>query len=121
LYPTTMFRIGNVDAPAALAAVGEFSAINDYMKAAEQKHPGLYKFPRSGAILRPQINPTEWRVNVTQVRNAEGNAMNSVDAAELSLGEIEGRQQIADYFEFLRAEVPGFANAYILEIAPQIG
>lgn len=121
LYPTTMFRVGNVDAELALAAVGEFSAINEFMKAAQQKHPGRYTFPRSGAILRPQINPSEWRVNVTQIRNAQGSAMNGVDAVELSEGEVEGRRQIADYFEFLRAEVPGFANSYILEIAPQIG
>lgn len=121
LYPTTMFRVGNVDADAALAAVGEFKAINDYMRAAQEKHPGKYHFPREGAILRPQINPTEWRVNVTQIKNAQGQAVNGVNATELSLGEVEGRRQVAAYFEFLRAEVPGFANAYIVEIAPQIG
>ncbi|HEX7863791.1 MAG TPA: FAD-dependent oxidoreductase [Variovorax sp.] len=121
LFPTTMFRIGQVDAPAALEAVGEFKAINDFMARAEQQHPGKYKFPREGAILRPNKDPREWRANVTQIRNAEGRAMNGVDARELSEGELTGRRQIAAYFEFLKAEVPGFAQSAIVEIAPQVG
>ncbi|KQW59402.1 FAD-dependent oxidoreductase [Variovorax sp. Root411] len=121
LFPTTMFRIGQVDAPAALEAVGEFKAINDYMARAEQQHPGKYRFPREGAILRPNKDPREWRANVTQIRNAQGRAMNGVDARELTEGELEGRRQIAEYFKFLKAEVPGFAESAIVEIAPQVG
>ncbi|MEO5734537.1 MAG: FAD-dependent oxidoreductase, partial [Rubrivivax sp.] len=34
LYPSTMFRIGNVDAPRAQAAIGEFKAIDALMDAA---------------------------------------------------------------------------------------
>jgi hypothetical protein len=116
-----MFRVGHVDAPTALAAVGEFSAINDYMVRAQAAHPGRYAFPRIGAILRPQINPAEWRANVTQVKNAQGHAMNGVDARELSAGELEGRRQVVHYFEFLREQVPGFSKAQIVEIAPQVG
>jgi hypothetical protein len=85
------------------------------------QHPGTYKFPREGAILRPNIDPREWRANVTQIRNAEGRAMNGVDARELTDGELEGRRQIAEYFKFLKAEVPGFAHSAIVEIAPQVG
>ncbi|QNK70720.1 FAD-dependent oxidoreductase [Variovorax sp. PAMC26660] len=121
LFPTTMFRIGQVDAPAALEAVGEFKAINDYMARAEQQKPGVYKFPREGAILRPNKDPREWRANVTQIRNAQGRAMNGVDARELTEGELEGRRQISEYFKFLKAEVPGFAGSAIVEIAPQVG
>jgi hypothetical protein len=121
LYPTTMFRVGHVDAPQALAAVGEFKAINDFMERAQREHPGRYRFPREGAILRPQIHPSEWRANVTQIANAEGRAMNAVDAGELSAGEVEGRRQIVEYFRFLREQVPGFADSRIVEIAPQVG
>lgn len=121
LFPSTMFRVGHVDAPAALAAIGEFSAINDYMARAQTAHPGRYAFPRSGAIVRPQINPTEWRANVTQLKNVRGQAMNGVDARELSEGELQGRRQIVEYFRFLREQVPGFAASQIVEIAPQVG
>ena len=121
LYPTTMFRVGHVDAAQALAAVGEFKAINALMAQAQIDKPGQYQFPREGAILRPQKNPTEWRANVTQIGNAEGYAMDATDAQQLSDGELLGRRQITDYFSFLRQEVPGFADAAIVDIAAQIG
>ena len=121
LFPTTMFRIGHVDAPKALAAVGEFKAINDFMERTQREHPGRYRFPREGAILRPQIHPAEWRANVTQIANADGKAMNAVDAGELSSGEVEGRRQIVEYFRFLQEQVPGFSESRIVEIAPQVG
>ena len=121
LYPTTMFRVGHVDAAQALTAVGEFKAINTLMAQAQIDKPGLYQFPREGAILRPQKNPTEWRANVTQIGNAEGQAMDATNAQQLSDGELLGRRQITDYFRFLRHEVPGFADAAIVDIAAQIG
>lgn len=121
LYPTTMFRVGHVDATQALAAVGEFKAINALMAQAQLEKPGHYQFPREGAILRPQKNPTEWRANVTQIGNANGAAMDATDARQLSAGELEGRRQITDYFSFLKHEVPGFANAAVVDIAAQIG
>ena len=121
LYPTTMFRVGHVDSALALPAVGEFKAINNWMAKAQVAKPGQYQFPREGAILRPQKNPSEWRANVTQIGNASGKAMDATDARQLSDGELAGRQQVASYFQFLRDEVPGFANASIVDIAAQIG
>lgn len=121
LFPTTMFRVGHVEAAEALAAVGDFKAINDVIAQVRERSPEAYRFPREGAILRPNIDPREWRANVTQIRNAAGRAMNAVDARELSAGEIEGRRQIAEFFRFLKAEVPGFAQSAIVEIAPQVG
>ncbi|MDM0036085.1 FAD-dependent oxidoreductase [Variovorax sp. J22P271] len=121
LFPSTMFRVGHVEAARALAAVGEFKAINDLMQQARERDPSAYRFPREGAILRPQIDPREWRANVTQIRNAEGGAMNGVDARQLSDGEVEGRRQIGEFFRFLKAEVPGFEQSAIVEIAPQVG
>ena len=80
-----------------------------------------YDFPRRGAILRPQRNPREWRANVTQLRNEQGRAVDATDARQLSAAETEGRRQIVEYLRFLRAEVPGFEAAEIVEIAPQVG
>ncbi|MDO8440973.1 MAG: FAD-dependent oxidoreductase [Polaromonas sp.] len=121
LFPSTMFRVGHVDATRALAAVGDFKAIDDLMAQALVRNPGRYRFPRKGAILRPQKNPTEWRANVTQIRNASGNAMDATDARQLSDGELEGRRQITEYFRFLKSEVPGFEQSAIVDIAPQVG
>ena len=121
LFPSTMFRVGHVDAQAALAAVGDFKAINELMAQSEERDPGRYQFARKGAILRPQKNPAEWRANVTQIRNAEGKAMDATDARQLSAGELEGRRQVTEYFRFLKNEVPGFGQSAIVDIAAQVG
>lgn len=115
LYPTAMFRVSGVDPDAAGEA---WRTVPELMAQAQRRGR---TFPRQGAIVRPQRNPTEWRVNVTQLAGANGRALDGVDAAELSAGEIEGRRQIRDFFAFLRDEVPGFAEAYIVDIPPQIG
>ena len=115
LYPTMMFRVSGVDA----ARAGEaWRTVPALMEQAEKR--GV-KFPRQGAIVRPQKHSNEWRVNVTQVKNATGRAVDGTDAVELSAGEVEGRRQALAFFDFLRREVPGFADAYIVDIPPQLG
>lgn len=121
LYPSTMFRIGGVDAARALAAVGEFKAIDALMERAAADPRKGYDFPRRGAILRPQRDTSQWRANVTQLRNAAGRAVDATDAGQLSAAEVEGRRQIVQYMRFLRAEVPGFEHAEVAEIAAQVG
>ncbi|MCC2673241.1 MAG: hypothetical protein K0R58_188 [Ramlibacter sp.] len=115
LYPSTMFRINGVDPQRAGKA---WELIPKLMAQAEAE--GRYKFPRKGAIVRPQKSGIEWRVNLTQLANREGNAMDGTDALELSEAEILGRRQIAGVAGFLR-EVPGFEQSYISDIAPQVG
>jgi len=117
LYPSTMFRVGGVDAERALAAIGTFGAIDALMREAADR----YDFPRDGAIVRPQRNRSEWRVNVTQVANAQGRAVDATDAWQLSAGEVEGRRQVIEYLRFLRAEVPGFERAELIDVGTQLG
>jgi len=116
LYPTLMFRVGNVDAARAGEAWRSIPQLMDEAEAA-----GTFNFPRRGAIVRPQRHAYEWRVNVTQLKNADGSATDGTDARSLSEGELEGRRQIVDYLRFLRSTVPGFEGAYALDIAPQLG
>jgi hypothetical protein len=79
------------------------------------------RFPRKKPIVRPQPNPTEWRANLTQVRNPDGSAVSGIDAEQISYGEVEGRRQCWETFEFIKSVTPGFERAYIVEIAPQLG
>lgn len=116
LYPTLMFRVNDVDPDQALES---YKRIPELMKEAELT--GDFSFPRKGAIVRPQKHPIEWRVNVTQLKNPDGSAVDGTDARQLTTGEIEGRRQVVEYYRFLRARVPGFGNAYLVDIAPQLG
>ncbi|MFO1244259.1 MAG: FAD-dependent oxidoreductase [Ramlibacter sp.] len=115
LYPSTMFRLNGIDPVRAGKA---WEVIPGLMLQAEAQ--GRYRFPRKTPIVRPQKSGIEWRVNLTQLANAEGNAMDGTSAQELSDAEVQGRQQIASVADFLK-EVPGFENSYIVDIAPQVG
>jgi glycine/D-amino acid oxidase-like deaminating enzyme len=116
LYPTSMFRVGGVD---HVRAGDAYRIIPQIMEQAERD--GAFKFPRKAALVRPQKNPFEWRVNVTQIRDNDDRAIDGTDANALSFGEIEGRKQIRNFLAFLKARVPGFEDAYLLDIPPQIG
>jgi FAD dependent oxidoreductase len=116
LYPTMMFRLNGVD---PVGAADAWRTIPGLMEEAERA--GRAKFPRKGAIVRPMAHPIEWRVNVTQVKSANGRALNGADADELSAGEIEGRRQALEFFAFLKREAPGFADSYIVDMPPQLG
>jgi hypothetical protein len=116
LYPSTMFRINGVDAARAGKA---WELIPDLMDEAERTTGRT--FPRKKPIVRPQRNPIEWRANLTQIKNPDGTAVSGIDAEQLSYGEVEGRRQCWDVFQFIKRVTPGFGDAYIVEIAPQIG
>jgi hypothetical protein len=117
MYPSTMFRINDV-AP-GLARNRGWDSFPALMAAAEAR--AGRRFPRRTPIIRPQNHDIEWRVNLTQVANKDGSAVDGTDADQLSDGEIEGRRQIRDAFGLLRDAIPGFANSYIVDIPPQIG
>jgi hypothetical protein len=115
LYPSTMFRVNGIDPQRAGHA---WEVIPKLMLKAEAE--GRYRFPRKTPIVRPQKSGIEWRVNLTQIANADGNAIDGTDAEQLTQAELLGRRQIADVAGFLR-EVPGFERSYIVDIAPQVG
>jgi hypothetical protein len=115
LYPSTMFRINGVDPAKAGRAWELIPTLMD-----EAENAGR-RFPRKKPIVRPQRNPIEWRANLTQIKNPDGTAVDGTDLRQLSFGEVEGRAQCWDVFQFIKSVTPGFEDAYIVEIAPQIG
>ena len=115
MYPSTMFRVNNVDPE----RVGKDYRVFDRLM--QEAIAGGRRFARKSPIIRPQKNPTEWRANVTQLANPDGSPVDGTDAVQLSAAEVEGRRQIVDFYQFLHDSVPGFDRSYILEIAPQVG
>jgi hypothetical protein len=116
LYPSLMFRINGVDAHRAGEA---WKTVARQMEEAERA--GTHQFPRKKPIVRPQRNPLEWRANLTQLSRANGDALDGTDARDLTVGEIQGRRQVGEAFEFIRAHTPGFEDSYIVDLAPQVG
>jgi hypothetical protein len=115
LYPSMMFRLNGIDPAKAGDA---WRTIPQLMEQAEAR--GTHKFPRKAAIVRPQRSPIEWRVNFTQLKRDDGSAINGLEPDDLTRGEIVGRRQAVEAFQFLRT-VPGFENSYIVDLPPQLG
>src|SRR3954468_3675914 len=115
LYPSMMFRLNGVDPEKAGEAWRTIPAL---MAAAEAA--GTHRFPRKAAIVRPQRAQIEWRVNFTQLARSDGTAINGLEPDDLTRGEIEGRRQAVNAFDFLRT-VPGFEKSYIVDLPPQLG
>jgi hypothetical protein len=116
MFPSLMFRINGVDAGKAGRAWEVVARKMDEAEAA-----GTHKFPRKRPIVRPQRNPLEWRANMSQLANPDGSPVDGTDVRQLSYGEVLGRRQAWDAWEFIRDVTPGFENSYIVDIAPQIG
>src|SRR5450755_2358985 len=115
LYPSMMFRLNGIDPDKAGEAWRTIPAL---MAAAEAA--GTHRFPRKAAIVRPQRHDIEWRVNFTQLAREDGTAINGLEPDDLKRGEIEGRRQAVNAFDFLRT-VPGFDKSYIVDLPPQLG
>jgi hypothetical protein len=115
LYPSMMFRLNGVDPDKAGDAWRTIPALMEKAETA-----GTHRFPRKAAIVRPQRSQIEWRVNFTQLARKDGTAINGLEPDDLTRGEIEGRRQAVDAFNFLRT-VPGFEKSYIVDLPPQLG
>src|SRR6185295_5105794 len=113
LYPSMMFRLNGIDPDRAGDAWRTIPALMQEAEAA-----GTHRFPRKAAIVRPQRSQIEWRVNFTQLARSDGTAINGLEPDDLTRGEIDGRRQALDAFNFLRT-VPGFEKSYIVDLPPQ--
>jgi hypothetical protein len=115
LFPSMMFRLNGIDPDQAGDAWRTIPALMEQAEAA-----GTHHFPRKAVIVRPQKSAIEWRVNFTQLARADGTAIKGLQPDDLTRGEIDGRRQAVDAFQFLRT-VPGFEKAYIVDLPPQLG
>src|SRR5918995_6901898 len=102
----------HVDAAAALAAgpaLGEVIA----------EHGG--HLSRDGGAIIPTFRPGEFVGAMTRVRNADGTPVDVTDVRQATWGELEGRRLAEEAGEFLRAHVPGFADAFLDDTATALG
>lgn len=72
--------------------------------------------PRDRVLFFTGPGPGEVRVNTTRVIDVNPTCVTDVTRAE-----IEGRHQVAALVEFMRKELPGFEQCYVIEVAAQIG
>ena len=77
---------------------------------------GRFPAPRKGIGMYKTLEPGVWRINTGRVLRRNGS-----DAFDLTRAELEGREQTMKLVAFFRSDLPGFANASLLDTATQIG
>ncbi|WP_046247168.1 FAD-dependent oxidoreductase [Hymenobacter terrenus] len=110
---TTTFRMSNVELDEYEQAGGKKMLGK---KMAEAVDSGRHPLPRKEGSAH-EMNAAKC-ISTVAVKVAGLSALN---AAELTLAEIEGRRQSFVYEDFFRAEVPGYQNANVIGLSHQIG
>jgi hypothetical protein len=105
---TATFRMGNVVDPAPTAE------LHRLMRAAAAS--GEYRLPRLEGSAHRTVLPGVFHTNLTRVVGVD-----ATEPWELSAAEVAGRRQVAEYVRFLREQVPGYADAYLLASSARIG
>ncbi len=107
-----MFKISNVETEEVIPLIlsGE---LRELIKEANDSKE--YKIPREDGNLIPLPHQGEFVVGFSRV------SVDGTDVYSLTKAELEGRRQVEECLRFLKERVPGFKNAYISEIALQVG
>jgi hypothetical protein len=133
---TWMFRLGGVDGAAVRRAIRDAPddfVLSDVARSALDDLPclgvagffSLVRAAQAGGRLgefRDRVlyfelpSPGEVMVNMTRIAGRSG-----VDADSLSVGALAAFEQVQEVFAFLRADVPGFQAAHLLQVAPRVG
>ncbi|MGQ9631124.1 MAG: FAD-dependent oxidoreductase [bacterium] len=111
MQPMTLnFRMGNVDRG---RMPGREEITELYLSA---KKRGEINNPREDVLWFDTIVEDIVHFNTTRIIKRD-----STDVDDLTSAEMEARRQVWDMVSFLRKYVPGFEDAYLLTMAPQIG
>ena len=107
---TTCFKLSGVDH----TRMPDRAGINLLYDAA--KAEGRVQYPRENVLWFRTPEDDVIHFNTTRIIKK-----NAVNGEELSEAEIEGRRQVRQIVDFLRASVPGFEQARIHSIAHHVG
>jgi hypothetical protein len=112
-YPSMMFYMQHVDLERALPALFDLPDLLE-------RHYASDGLPRRSGNVIPTGRPGEVLVAMSRVA-IDGRAIDGADDAELTRGEMLGREQAERCATFLSAHMPGFADAFLSDTAPRLG
>ncbi|WP_285674277.1 FAD-dependent oxidoreductase [Paralimibaculum aggregatum] len=121
--PTMIFRLMGVDVPAFRAAYGDDTImpaeVSEMIAAANRA--GTFTLPRAKIWLFPTTRPGELLCNCTRIVGADGRELNPLHWRDFAEAETQGRRQARDYARFFRARLAGCENAFVNDMAVQVG
>jgi hypothetical protein len=109
---TTTFRLGGVNLERAQAIKRD--ELVSRMKVANLS--GDYRLPREEGSIHATPLADVVATNMTRVTYVDG-----TDPIELTKAEVEGRKQALEYTRFLREQIPGYEQSYLMNFSTQIG
>ncbi|WP_147198659.1 FAD-dependent oxidoreductase [Pantoea sp. CCBC3-3-1] len=115
-YPTMVFRMNNVDINRGIG-----HPIPQLEAWVEQAQKRGYHLPRKHIYLLPSPRPGEVMCNVTSILHDDGRPIDATNAEDLTFAELKGRKMVREYERFLQNFIPGFEQARLNDVAPQIG
>ncbi len=128
---TMMFHLGGVDTKTikcymashkdefALdeAYKGNYLAISGFFNHVKKaKEQSVLSIPRDRVLMFQELRENEVSINMTRL-----NGYNALDPFSYSSAEIEARKQVKEAFNFLKKEIPGFQEAYLLRTPSRLG
>ena len=116
LYPTMMFRVNGVDPTAAGEAWRTIPALMDEAEQARRRIPAQ---GRDRAAAEAPDRMARQRHAGEERRRPRARRHRRATNSARARSRAAGRR--CDFFEFLKREAPGFADAYIVDIPPQLG
>lgn len=116
-YPSMMFAMQGVDVAQVISAGAD--KLPEIIKAAQEA--GEFEPQRMGGNILPTLRGGEVYVAMTRVANPDGTPIDGSDPEQFTRGELAGRRQVEACVELLKKRMPGFEEAYLAEIAPQLG
>jgi hypothetical protein len=115
-FPSMNFYMGNVNVGEAFAA--GFTTLRELIEEAVEK--GDYDLPRCGGAFVPTMQPGVVVVAMGRIA-IDGRPVNCANPQELTYAELEGRRQALLLAEFLKAKMPGFSEAFVVDTPTQVG
>lgn len=109
---TTTFRLGGVNLEQAKAVKRD--ELVSRMQAANLS--GDYRLPREEGSVHVTPIAGVVATNMTRVTDVD-----ATDPLELTKAEVEGRKQAMEYTRFLREQIPGYEQAYLMNFSTHIG
>ena len=120
--PTMFFRLGGVDTEAFWAAYGDDTIcppwLTEAIKAARDAGAEL---PREKVWIFRTTRPGELLVNATRLAGPDGRVLNVIDPEDFTLAEVGGRAQVRSYAQFLRDNLPGCTDAFVVDTGVEVG
>ncbi|NGQ95773.1 FAD-dependent oxidoreductase [Brevibacillus sp. SYP-B805] len=109
---STIFFLANVDIQQAKTMNHQELA----RKMREANQSGAYRLPREDGSWHITPNPGVVQCNMVRVPGVD-----ATDPFALTLAEVEGRRQAQEYARFLKEQIPGFEQSFLIATSQHIG